>query len=209
MADATKLRVVQCGTVVVAAGAIAIMLTHPTAHLPVRNFQLQDCVPFFTELTAIALFVERSLEVLLTPWREKDAREKETDHEAAIQQLTMVQQSAIAGNAAASTQVPGAAQKADSKRQDLVQYRAETQQIAFLVSLTVGIVLSLLGVRALQFFFNDADVRALPGIQGALFQSMDVVLTGALISGGADALHQLVTMLTDFANVTSSKMKGT
>jgi len=209
MSDARKLRVTQYGTVVVAACAVAIILEHPTSHLPVRNFQLSDCVPFFTELTAIALFVERSLEVMLTPWREKDARKMEAEHEAARDQLTVVQQSAIAGNAAAAARVADAKKGADSKRQDVVEYRARTQQVAFLVSLAVGILLSLLGVRAMQFFFNDADVRNLPVIQGRLFQALDVLLTGALISGGADALHQMVTMFTDFANTTSAKMKGT
>jgi len=201
-------RVLQYSTFAVAVAAVVFTLFYPTAHLPVRSFTLQDCVPFFTELTAIALFVERALEVLLTPWREKDAQEKELQHTMAKRRLELELRAAPGTPAApAAATVPNPSDVVTTK-QALVEYRSQTQQIAFLISLATGIVISLLGVRALQFFFDDASLAALPPRQHHLFQALDVVLTGALISGGADALHQVVTVFTDFANATSDKIKG-
>ena len=210
MSDPKHPHAIQYGTIAVAVAAAGLMLlmVHPFTALATKSFTFQDCAAFFTELTAIALFVERSLEVLVTPWRERGAQLREVEHDAAKTKLEVVQKAAVQAPEIATAAAPNAVAEAVSTKQAVVDYRASTQQIAFVVSLCAGIVISLVGVRALEFFFDPKGLSQLGGLQRRLFQATDVVLTGALISGGADALHQLVTVFTNFANATSEKVKG-
>jgi len=69
-------------------------------------------------------------------------------------------------------------------------------------------VVSLIGFRALNFFVQGGAGSVLyPNHPHQLwaFQIVDVILTGALISGGSDGVHQMVTIFTNFADQTKAK----
>jgi hypothetical protein len=199
-------------TAVIVAAIVVAMKFHPQV-LPLNPDIGKNFVSFFTQLAAIALFVERALEVLVTPWREKDAEKINVQATVAQQELT-----AHLDRAKSAADVPAAAQALAEKLpslqqqvvttgQDLADYRSDTQRIAFIGSLAVGIVVSLIGFRALDFFVAGGAGSALANypLQLKLFQAIDVVLTGALISGGADGIHQIITIFTNFADQTKKK----
>ncbi len=76
---------------------------------------------------------------------------------------------------------------------------SEDQRIKWvpLVTLIIGIGISAVGIRGLEPFFsinNDS--------QGNLFRLIDIVLTGTLISGGTAGIHEVLTSLTAFLDVT-------
>jgi hypothetical protein len=65
------------------------------------------------------------------------------------------------------------------------------------VTLLMGIGISAIGIRGLEPLFilkND--------LQGNLFRLVDIVLTGTLISGGTAGIHEILTSLTAFLDVT-------
>jgi uncharacterized membrane protein (DUF441 family) len=65
-----------------------------------------------------------------------------------------------------------------------------------LITLVLGILISLIGVRGLEPFFEVGN-----NPQGNLFRFIDVVLTGTLISGGTAGIHKILTSLTAFLDV--------
>jgi len=203
------------GVLVIVAAVIVAMKFGPN-ELQLNPDISKQFVSFFTELTAIALFVERALEVLVTPWREKGAQAIDVAATAAQGALRAHQDQTKATTlapeavAALAAKAPDLQQKAQQSAQALAEYRAETQRIAFVASLAVGMAVSLVGFRALDFFVQggvQTDLAAYPR-QLKLFQALDVVLTGAVISGGADGLHQMVTIFTNFADKTKAKTNG-
>jgi hypothetical protein len=91
----------------------------------------------------------------------------------------------------------------------LREHKIVTQRLAFLAGTAVGVIISALGVRALQPLVY-ADL--FPGADGVqlqerVFMAMDVLLTGLLLGGGADGLHKIVTVFTNFMDATAQQAK--
>ncbi len=81
------------------------------------------------------------------------------------------------------------------------------QQIALHSALVLGILIASLGVRGLGNF-ADLDKLTDHPTQKYLFNVADVLLTGALVGGGSDFMHKLITTFTDLMDATSQKAKG-
>ena len=142
--------------------------------------------PFLTALMQlgilyiVALFVERSLEVLLKAWRQGEKTRLEAQ----------VRTSEEDGRAAAETA--------------LREYRAGTQRRALLAGLTLGLMVSLAGVRLLGPIF---DLSAASSFQRALFQFTDIILTAGLIAGGSAAIHELMALIDDLLRAGRKRAK--
>ena len=61
---------------------------------------------------------------------------------------------------------------------------------------------------AWQLFVDPAIFESLPQIQRKLFRTADMLLTGAVLGGGSDALHQLVSVFTNFMESAARRAKG-
>lgn len=146
--------------VVVAALAAAIWLGWGAIRF--WTFSPQDIGRLLGPVMLTALLLERSLEVLLTPWRAGGADDLAED--------------AVA----------------------LRAYKAKTRQIAFLMGLSIGLVLSVAGIRAIAPFLDPEASAKLPAYQQSVILMLDVLLTGAVLAGGADWLHQFVTVFTTY-----------
>lgn len=153
-----------------ALASAGLVVTLAPALVRFRQFTLADLVQLVTPLLAIALVIERVLEVFLTSWRAPEVATLE-----------------------------GAA---------LDEYRARTTRFAFLSGAAIGVVIAGLGVRVLGSFVDPAVFDALSGLQQRLFSTVDVLLTGALLGGGADGLHKLVRVFTTFMDSTAELAKG-
>lgn len=157
-------------------------------------FSLAEFVQLITPLFLVAVFIERALEVFLTAWRGggsvKISRE--------IEKL----KGAIArGNHAMQDQLENA-------RDRLADYKSETQGIAFPSSLALGIAVSALGIRSLELFVDPAVFAGLSSAQRGAFNATDVVLTGALLGGGSEGLHKVISVFTNFMDTTAKRAKG-
>ena len=157
-------------------------------------FTAGEVVQLLTPLFLIALFIERALEVFLTVWRAGGSAnvELEVRHFRKLSDKNPATHSSDLLN---------------SERL-LSAYKAETQKIAFICGIAFGIVVSAFGVRSIELFVDPDVFRSLPGIQRSLFNVVDVILTGALLGGGADGMHKLVSVFTNYMDATSKKIKG-
>ncbi len=119
-------------------------------------------------LLIVATFIERAVEVYVATSREP-----------------------------AKVELKRAAEKGgDDEKEALEKYKCVTAQKAFLAALGLGTVVAIVGVRVLYPLVNHD--HALEGLQGRLFGLVDVALTGALLSGGAEPIHKIMTLITGY-----------
>ena len=84
----------------------------------------------------------------------------------------------------------------------LAAYRAVTKEIALCIGFVLGLFVSLAGVRALSSIVNSVPA------DNWLFPIADIILTGAIIAGGSDGVHQMVNVFTNFLSLASDKAKA-
>jgi len=77
--------------------------------------------------------------------------------------------------------------------------------MAFLMALALGMTISAIGLRGLEFFLDPNSVTAQ---QKVVFHALDVLVTGALLAGKADGLHKMVLVFTSYADKSTDKLKG-
>jgi hypothetical protein len=155
-----------------------------------RLFDATDFVQMMLPLVMVSLFIERALEVFLTSWRANRAGQlKERAHEARTKRQA------------------GGPHHADEIT--LECHRSQTRRIAFFAGTTLGVIVAALGIRVLELFVDPAAFETLPHVQQRLFRTTDVLLTGAVLGGGSDALHQLVQVFTNFFQTTAGRVKQT
>ena len=149
-------------------------------------------------LAFAAAVVERAVEILVSPWRDAEASKLERAVDAI--------------KARPDDPATSAQKAADLKAatDTIDEYRGDTQRYAFAVSLTLSILVSMAGVRALGPFAKAADLND-PKIthegQHLFFLCIDVALSAALLSGGADGIHSIVNAVTSFFDATADKAK--
>ena len=144
-------------------------------------------------LVLVALFIERGLEVFLKVWR--GAQQAKIEHDVEKARTT------AAADASKRVEVHNA-------EDALRGYKSTTQQIALPAALVLGILISTLGIRGLGALLDAEAFAKLPHSQQTWFTAMDVLLTGALLGGGSDFVHQFVTTFTDLMDATSKKAKA-
>ena len=166
--------------------AVAVAATDP-ALVRFRPFSVPDFLQLVTSLLMVALLLERVLEVFLTSWRGEGATRLKRHVKAATQ-----------SNAASGP---------SEEDQRLARYKAETQRIAFFAGTALGIVVAALGIRILELLVDTAVLESVPHVQRRLFRTADVLLTGAVMGGGSDALHRLVSVFTRFLDSTAPRAR--
>jgi hypothetical protein len=176
------------GLGIVSAGILGAILgaLHWTGFIPLQFVPLapQAAAQTLTPLFLVATFVERAVEVFVTSWRGKESSQLEAVRNAAPTELR-----------------PAA-------DQTLLAYKTDTQRIAFKTGSAMGLILAIAGVRILSpFIAPDAWTKA-TAAQYDLFVAVDVMLTAVVIGGGADGMHQLVSVITDFLGETRRQISS-
>lgn len=131
-------------------------------------------------LYVVALFVERSLQVILKAWRQG-------------------QKEVLKNEVEANNSDPQAVSK-------LTAYKSGTQRRALLLSLTLGLLVSVSGVRLLGPIFQLVDGSG-STFQMALFNFTDIFITAGLIAGGSATIHELMALVDDFLKTTRTRTK--
>ena len=165
----------------------------------------RNLVSVMSPLLLTAGFIERAVEVIISPWRDADANK-------------LTQALAVLQAAAAASLAPGAAPAAfdtadriKETSEKLADYKGKTQQYAFMASLTLSLAAASVGVRAL---WPLLDMNAKSGFEQAghtqqgTFLVVDVILSSALLAGGADAIHAVINSFTTFFNTTAQKAQN-
>src|SRR5207302_3184285 len=89
---------------------------------------------------------------------------------------------------------------------DLTDFKCKTQNLAFKVSFVLGIIVASFGIRTLAPLVEPNAFGKLPHLQQVGFAALDVLLTGALLSGGADGLHQVLSLFLDYVGKTRHRV---
>jgi len=173
--------------------AIVTMIRFDVKSVNFWEFKSDDVTRLFTQLILVALVIERALEVVLTPWRAPAAEKMATS----VSHLTQM---------AKEGQAEG--QQLQESRLKLTDFKTETQQIAFRASFVLGVIVSLAGIRVLAPLVEPRAFHDLPYAQQVTFNTLDVFLTGALLSGGADGLHQVLSLFLDYVGKTRDRVNG-
>ena len=176
--------------IVVLVVVIAGLRWHPVA-IRFEQFKGADLIGQLTPLFLAALLIERSLEVFISTWRGEEEAKK---------QATLDRSKKLSGADPTNGNNLTALKDAEN---DLVEYKASTQQIAMPAALILGILVSALGVRCLGNLVVADAFKDHPTQQG-WFTVADVLLTGGPVGGGSDFVHQFITSLTDFMNKPAS-----
>ena len=162
------------------------------APIPFTNYSPAVFVQQLTPLLLVAIFIERSLEVVVTVWQ--------GDRLALLEQRV--------NQAAALPETDPTRTASLAAANDALQLcKCSTKQKALPLALILGVVISSLGVRGLG---NFADLEKVVDhtTQKYLFNLADVLLTGALMGGGSDFVHKIITTLTEIMDATSQRSKG-
>ena len=129
-------------------------------------------------LYIVALFIERAVEVLIKAWRQGGKASLIQKRNSNLNDTHQIQN-------------------------ELEEYRAGTQRRALLAAMTLGIFVSMSGVRILGpiFSINGVEVGS---FQSGIFQFTDIVITAGLIAGGSKTIHELMALI-DYFLKTSRK----
>ena len=143
-------------------------------------------------LFVVALMTERAVEVIISVQRDADA-------DLLVGALAQAQASYLGAQGEIPViplKVEVAKRNQEMANRKLLSYRADTKQMAYSVSFVVGILTSLVGVRGLS--------GLLQGASGGWFGLVDVIVTGSVIAGGSDWIHQMMNSAIDFFNMLSA-----
>jgi hypothetical protein len=146
-------------------------------------------------LLLASAFIERAVEVLVSPWRDTEASKRQ----AALDQAK-----------AAVLPDPNAIKAASDS---LDEYRGQTQHYAQLISLLLGSLAAMSGVRALWPLLSATQISAagtlanVSGRQQFVYHVLDVVLSAAMLAGGADGIHSLTSALTSYLDATGEQAR--
>jgi hypothetical protein len=160
--------------------------------------RLQDLSGLLAPLAFASAVIERAVEILVSPWR--DAGASKLSKALAAIQARPAEPAACAQNAADLQAASDA----------LDEYRGDTQRFAFAVSLTLSVLVSMAGVRALGPFADAVklnDIKLTPSAQHLFFLVIDVALSAGLLAGGADGIHSVVNAATSFFDGAADRAK--
>ena len=177
-------------------GALLVTAFYAPGLIRFWPFSVMEIAHRIAPLFLISLFIERGLEVFVTAWRGPDAAIR--DH-----RIRQLRKAIRDGNGDAEAEIELARVCAAKE-----QCRSRIRRVAFAGSVALGVIVSAVGVRALGLFVDPEAFSGLSPEQQASFNTVDVLLTGAMLGGGSDALHKFVTVFTNFMERTAKQAKG-
>ena len=164
---------------------LALRMNPNNAHFP--HLPDENIIGLLTGLIVIALFIERAVEVLLTPMRGTKC-------------LKMTRQVKYE-KAMLEKEEPDSVSKLSDTECQLLDFKGRTRAIAYLIGLALGMAISASGVRGLASLLDAKDCCP-------FFKALDVLLTGALLAGGADGLHKIATVFSSYMDKSAEKAKS-
>jgi hypothetical protein len=190
---------VRTGTLIIIValiGAVVVALAWKTpGAVTFKTIARDSVLGTLTWLFVVALFIERAVEVIVSTLRDADA--------ALLEHAVETAQEAIDAQAKVT---PGAVpylQSLHVAQKNLLDYRSDTKELALCVSFIISLFVSVAGVRAFSLIANNVPDS------NWLFAAADIVVTGAVLAGGTDAIHQMMNVVMNFFNNAADKAKGT
>jgi hypothetical protein len=176
----------------------------------------------------ISLFIERAVEVYTIIWRRpkqlklaSDLRHTKKAKSDAIHALERSGTASSAGqnNKALAAQT-AAINIADAQIVSLIDtlgsYKSETSKQATTATIFLGLVIAICGIQVLSVFLensalvlceNSTTTGCIPSFQYTLFMGVDIVVTAAVLGGGADGIHKIISLFTSYSEETKRRIQ--
>ena len=162
---------------------LALLYFTKATGVPFKSFTDSDVLAIITTMFVVAVFMERSIEAILTPIRAPDRQIIE-------QQLEDLKRASEKDNSKKEEQI--------EKERELAAYKLNTAQRAYWLSFGFGLIISVVGIRTLAGFVNPQDLKELGDVHRTLFSFVDIVLTGGVIAGGSAAIDKIGRAISEF-----------
>lgn len=178
-----------------------VLLGLMTGALTVKPVKEQYVRALLQTMFVVALFIERSLEVFISAWRDPDAVPLKVEKDAAKEELTL--------SVLSDQGVQRAHTNATNAEIDLERYKAVTKRIALIAALAIGVLVSAAGLRSFETFLNLRPQHhgGWERAAGALLNAINVLVTGGLLAGGSELIHKTLKVVTDFLDQTSGRIQ--
>jgi len=169
-----------------------------------KKSALQEILNLLPVFLFIALVIERALEVYIKTWRGPRTDELQNKiqwYKKRIKWLETAEtfKSADEKNEKFKDDLKGL----EDAEEALIYYKTDTRGIALFISFILGLLVSMSGIRAIQPLID----LPLTSIHVFNLSFIDIILTGGLLAGGSDGVHQLVRVFTDFLTASSAGIK--
>jgi hypothetical protein len=178
--------------VIIALGLIVCKNVVP-ATLSFKPIDMPTIAGLLAWLFTVALFVERSVEVIILVVRDEEAD--------ALEAAVGVEQSKIDAAQKIDAAIPSVSAGLIQANAALTRYRASTKELALCVAFVIGILVSLAGVRALGSLVSATEGHT-------LFIAVDILVTGSVLAGGSDGVHKMANVFSNFMDALASKTKS-
>jgi hypothetical protein len=170
-------------------------------------------LPLLFTLLFVALLLERALEVFISTWRGTEAERLEQvlsdlQRNAAALKAEIERATAAADIQATQQAYTDELAKLGQAEQNKTEFRSGTKRRAMWMGLVLGLLVSAVGVRALQPLIDADSLLRLSANQLIAFHLVDVLVTGGCLAGGSDAIHKIIQLYVDFTEKTSDKVKA-
>jgi hypothetical protein len=149
-----------------------------------------NILSIMSPLLLAAGFIERATEVVIAPWRDAGAT---------------IRYNALAALKADPAATPAQIAEANST---ISAFQDQTKQYAFAAAFAFGLASSIAGVRALWPFIDTEARKVFDGAskgQKTTFIFVDVILSAALLAGGANGIHSVINAFTTYFDTTAKK----
>jgi hypothetical protein len=160
-----------------------------------------------TGLIAVALFIERAIEVLVAVVRDRQADDLQSAQDRAQSELdaaTATWQampvSSVQPKRLAFEEVKQKQASLNAATANMTGYKSVTKEFAMKAALVIAALVSIVGVRSLQTLIEPG-----PQIRGS-FVLADIIVTSLLLAGGSEGIHRIANVFTSFMDGASSRI---
>jgi hypothetical protein len=167
--------------------ALAITFAASPTFLPFKTTSVAHIGSIMATAILLALFVERTIEVVLLTTRAKDKQKLAIEAKSAQN---------LSGETAAKA------------NETLASFTSDSLRIALMLGFLLGVLISAAGVRLIESFLEPYAVAEMTGTQYKFLALVDILVTGALIGGGANGLHRILDMFLSSVDAKRAEIKA-
>jgi hypothetical protein len=172
---------------------VALVMGLDGTSLTLRPFAGADILRLLGSIGVVALLVERTIEVSIGVWRGKVTDRLFSAAESAKLALISAPANVMLHETVAV------------KQGELATYRAETRKVALRAAVLLGLLVAATGFRTLETMVvptTSADLAS------SLFRILDLLMTAAIIGGGSEPIHRMVSTVTTYLDSVSRAVRA-
>jgi len=156
----------------------------------------------FGFLILISLFVERAIEFVLSLWRSAEADVLDRNIENIKERISKLNTETDEAKEFKVNLLAELEQAEDER----VDFKSDSRLAALWTGVTIGIFVSLVGVRIMGSVFDLPDSPT--KFHSRMFILVDVLLTGLVLAGGSSAIHKIMSLYDSAMNRATENNKS-